>query len=81
MSGFRPVARRAGLLGVVLTTGLTALVSVGQTESDRCSLPVHHAGVVFPLDQVEVAWACRLEPIVTHYTTANIYTKKYYNKL
>ena len=71
MSGFRPVARRAGLLGVVLTTGLTALVPVGQTESDRCSLPVHHAGVVFPLDQVEVAWACRLEPIVTHYTTAN----------
>jgi hypothetical protein len=71
MSGFRPVARRAGLLGVVLTTGLAALVSVGQTESDRCSLPVHHAGVVFPLDQVEVAWACRLEPIVTHYTTAN----------
>ena len=71
MSRFRPVARRAGLIGVVLTAGLAVLASVGRTESDRCSLPAHHAGVVFPLDQVEAAWACRLEPIVTHYTTAN----------
>ena len=71
MSRFRQVARRAGLIGVVLTAGLAVLASVGRTESDRCSLPAHHAGVVFPLDQVEAAWACRLEPIVTHYTTAN----------
>ena len=71
MSRFRRVARRAGLIGVVLTAGLAVLASVGRTETDRCSLPAHHAGVVFPLDQVETAWACRLEPIVTHYTTAN----------
>ncbi len=71
MSRFRPVARRAGLIGVMLTAGLAVLASVGRTETDRCSLPAHHAGVVFPLDQVETAWACRLEPIVTQYTTAN----------
>ena len=71
MNRCRPVARRAGLIGVVLTAGLAVLVSVGRTEAGRCSLPAHHAGVVFPLDQLEAAWACRLEPIVTQYTTAN----------
>ncbi len=71
MSRFRPVVRGAGLIAVVLTAGLAVLVSVGRTESERCSLPAHHAGLEFPLDQVEAAWACRLEPIVTHYTTAN----------
>ena len=71
MSRFRLGARRAGLIGVVLVGGLAVLVTVGRTESERCSLPAHHAGVVFPLDQVAVAWTCRLEPIVTHYTTAN----------
>ena len=71
MSRVRLVARRSGLIAVVLTAGLAALVSPGRAESDRCLLPSHHAGVVFPLDQVEAAWACRLEPIITHYTTAN----------
>ncbi len=71
MNRFRPVARRAGLLGVVLTAGLAALLSVGPAESGRCALPTEHAGVVFPLDRVEAAWACRLEPILTHYATAN----------
>ncbi|MCS6290309.1 MAG: hypothetical protein H8K10_15245 [Nitrospira sp.] len=71
MSSFRPVARRAGLIGVVLTAGLAVLISVGRTEAERCSLPAHHAGVVFPLDQIEATWSCRLEPIVTQYTTAN----------
>lgn len=63
--------RRTGLVAVVLTAALAVLISSGLAESDRCSLPSHHAGVVFPLDQVDAAWACRLEPIITHYTTAN----------
>lgn len=71
MSRFRLIAHRAVVIGAVLAAGLVALVSAGLAESDQCSLPSHHAGVVFPLDQVEATWACRLEPIITHYTTAN----------
>ena len=53
-----------------MMVGLTALLSDGLAESDSCVLPSQHAGVMFPLDQVDSTWACRLNPIISHYTTA-----------
>jgi hypothetical protein len=66
-----PALGRTGLIAFVMIAGPAALFSDGQAESDNCVLPSHHAGVSFPLDQVEKAWACRLQPIVSRYTTAN----------
>ena len=65
-----PALGRTGLIAFVMIAGPAALFSDGQAESDNCVLPSHHAGVSFPLDQVERAWACRLQPIVSHYTMA-----------
>ena len=53
-----------------MMVGLIALLSDGLAESDSCVLPLQHAGVMFPLDQVDSTWACRLNPIISHYTTA-----------
>ena len=50
--------------------GLTALLSDGLAESDSCVFPSQHAGVTFPVDQMDTRWACRLNPIISHYTTA-----------
>jgi hypothetical protein len=65
------VVRRSGSIALVMMVGLVVLLPAGRAESDSCVLPSRHAGVAFPLDQVEAAWACRLQPIVSRYTTAN----------
>ncbi len=65
------MVRRIGPMAAVLTAALTLSDSSGQAESDRCSLPSQHVGLVFALDQVDAAWTCQLEPIMAHYTTAN----------
>lgn len=64
-------ARRTGAAAVVFVAGVVAILSAGHAESSRCPLPSLHAGVLFPLDRIDAAWTCRIEPIVTHYTTAN----------
>lgn len=71
MTGGGEMVRRIGPLAAVLTAALALCDSTGQAEPERCSLPSHHVGMVFPLDQVDAAWTCRLEPIIAHYTTAN----------
>ena len=71
MSRAATAVRRAGAAAVVLVAGAVAFLSVGHAEPDRCPLPSLHAGVLFPLDRIDASWACRVEPIVTHYTTAN----------
>ena len=55
---------------LILTVGPAAVLSDGRAHSNDCALPSQHAGVSFPMDQVEDAWTCRIEPIVSHYTTA-----------
>jgi hypothetical protein len=59
------------MIALAMLVGLVLLLLAGPAESDNCVLPSRHAGVTFPLDQVESAWACRLQPIVNRYTTAN----------
>ncbi|MBS0170093.1 MAG: hypothetical protein JSR62_07025 [Nitrospira sp.] len=64
-------ARRTGVAATLFVAGYVAFLSAGHAESSRCALPSLHAGVLFPLDRIDAAWTCRIEPIVTHYTTAN----------
>ena len=71
MTGAGEIVRRIGLVAGVLTAALALSDSSGLAEPNRCSLPSHHVGLVFPLDHVDAAWTCRLEPIIAHYTTAN----------
>ena len=61
---------RACSIAVIASLGPAELVSDGRADSNGCALPSQHAGVSFPLEHVDDTWACRLEPIVNHYTTA-----------
>ena len=70
MNRLRLAVGRTGSVALVMMVGLAALLSDGRAESDSCVLPSQHAGVAFPLDQVEAAWSCRLQPTIRHYTTA-----------
>lgn len=63
-------ARRTSALVLVIMVGVTTLLSHGLAESDSCVFPSQHAGVMFPVDQMDTRWACRLNPITSHYTTA-----------
>ncbi|MEO8339868.1 MAG: hypothetical protein ABI604_09145 [Nitrospirota bacterium] len=64
-------SRRAGALSLLVVIGLGTTIHSSQAQSERCSLPSEHAGMTFPVAQVEAVWACRLQPIISHYTTAN----------
>ena len=39
--------------------------------AESCRLSPQHAGVTFPVERVESVWACRLQPIIEDFTTAN----------
>jgi hypothetical protein len=56
--------------GLMLALALLSATAVSWA-ADRCLLPSEHAGVTFPVEQIDVQWTCRLKPIVTRYTTAN----------
>jgi hypothetical protein len=57
-------------IALLLSAAPSVLFSDGRAASSGCPLPSQHAGVSFPMDHVEDAWSCRLEPIVNDYTTA-----------
>ena len=61
---FRPAAI---LIGVVVWT----VTLQDQGRPDACVLPSQHVGLTFPVEKVDREWACRLEPIIANYTTAN----------
>jgi hypothetical protein len=71
MTGAGEIVRRIGPVAAVLTAALVLSDSSGWAEPERCLLPSHHVGMVFPLDHIDAAWTCRIEPIIAHYTTAN----------
>ena len=64
-------SRRAGSLSLIIVMGLSATIYSGLAQSETCSLPSQHAGVIFPLELVEASWACRMQPIISHYTTTS----------
>lgn len=64
-------SRRAGSLSLFVVIGLSTAVSSNVAQSEICILSSQHAGVTFPVEQIEADWACRLQLIISHYTTAN----------
>lgn len=62
-------SRRSGALSLLVVVGLSTTIHSSQAQSETCSLPSQHAGVIFPVEQVETHWACRLQAIVGNYTT------------
>jgi len=68
----RPVVPRSDrrpLVAMVVLMCIMWLPDVVLAQS--CRLAIQHAGVTFPVERVEHAWACRLQPIIENYTTAN----------
>ena len=53
-------SRRAGSLALLVVIGLSTTIYSGLANSETCSLPSQHAGVTFPIEQVDPDWACRL---------------------
>jgi len=64
-------SRRSGALSLIVVIGLSTTIYSGLAQSETCSLPSQHAGVTFPIEKVDPDWACRLQPIISHYTTTN----------
>ena len=58
-----------GMLVVALGLELVLYAKPGWSES--CRLSPHHGGMVFPVEKVNREWACRMQPIIDDYTTAN----------
>jgi len=60
------------LVGVLaIATGLELALPVRAVRSETCTLSPHHAGMVFPVEQVDPEWVCRLQSIISNYTTVN----------
>lgn len=65
-------ARRLYPRLLAIVVGLAwAIEAAGAGSDHACALPSRHAGVSFPVEQVATSWTCRLQPIMTDYTTAN----------
>lgn len=64
-------SRRAGSLSLIVVIGLSTTIYSSLAQSETCVLPSQHAGVTFPVEQIEAHWACRLQPIISHHTTAD----------
>jgi len=62
---------RAGFLCLLVAIGLSATLYSSFARSATCVLPSQHAGVTFPVEQIETHWACPLQSIIGDYTTVN----------
>jgi hypothetical protein len=56
---------------LVVWIGMGIFVSAGYGRSEACPLPPDHAGITFPVERVNPAWACKLQAIVQSYTTVS----------
>ena len=54
----------------LLLAGLVGLW-VAPVQAESCVPSSYHVGLTFPVSKVEPRWACPLQAIVDHYTTAN----------
>ena len=63
--------RRASSLSLLVVIGLSTTMYSGLAHSETCVLPSQHAGVAFPVEQIEARWACPLQSIISEYTTVN----------
>ncbi|MDH4083969.1 MAG: hypothetical protein OEV99_10510 [Nitrospira sp.] len=61
---------RRHIVGIVIAgLGVGLLFSSEQGRAESCSLVRDHAGLTFPVERVDPAWTCRLQPIVQGHTT------------
>lgn len=67
----QPRERRIGSLAPAMLAGLCVASVPSDALALSCRLPSQHAGLSFPVERIDPAWPCRLEPILTNYTTAN----------
>jgi len=58
------------LVMAALGAGVLAL-PIDLPRAQTCPLPRQHVGLTFPMERIDAEWACRLEPIIGDYTTAN----------
>jgi hypothetical protein len=58
-------------LSLLVVIGLSTTLYSSLAQSETCSLPSQHVGVTFPIEKVDPDWACRMQPIISHYTTVN----------
>ena len=49
---------------LVVSIGLVLFAPSGNGRSETCTLPPNHAGLTFPVERVDPAWACRLQSII-----------------
>jgi hypothetical protein len=63
--------RKAGLLSLIAAIVLGTAITSSPAQSKTCVLPSQHAGMTFPVEQIDANWTCRLQPIIEQYTTAN----------
>lgn len=68
MSGVAAIRISAGTIGLAWLL-ISSWPEPAQAES--CHLAPQHAGITFPVDRIDPAWACRLQPIIDDFTTAN----------
>lgn len=68
MSRIAAIRTCVGIVGMGL---FLVSISSGWAWAESCRLSVQHAGVTFPLDRLDAVWACRLQPIIDDFTTAN----------
>jgi hypothetical protein len=50
---------------------LASAVLSGPVPAESCAPASQHAGITFPVEKVDIEWACRLQSIIDDHTTAN----------
>jgi hypothetical protein len=71
MTANDPLISHIASRGVVVIVLLAIAGGGSQARAEPCRLSPQHAGMVFPVEHLTDEWACRLKPIIDHYTTAN----------
>ena len=71
MTGAASDPPRLAVIFMAFIMGTIALWLAQQVRSESCVLPSQHVGLTFPVEKVGSEWACRLQPVISNYTTAN----------
>jgi hypothetical protein len=68
MSRIAAIRTCTGAIGVVVLLVISLPVPA---QAESCHIALQHAGVTFPVERIDPAWVCRLQPIIDEFTTAN----------
>ncbi len=71
MSVEHPLAGMKNAWGWALLIGLSLGSLPSSVQAESCALAAQHAGITFPVEQVDPQWTCRLQAIIGNYSTAN----------